>query len=95
MVKLKGIITGARSEIAVIPKAMQSKEKLLIGGAHLIEAACDAWDEAPTNQNVKATIEGGVFVTEFDARAPHDILVWFKDELNSMNQFASRTSFLE
>ena len=94
--KMKGYILGARNEVVVKATALGSDDYTIVGGAHLLEAIQDCWqEEYDSNEQVRASIDGGIKVTEIDYRSPPDIVKYFKEESNSLNGIASKTSFIE
>ncbi|CAK0888090.1 unnamed protein product, partial [Prorocentrum cordatum] len=71
-------------------------KKLILGGAHLIEAFYIALKQHPNAPQLHASlVEGVPDCTRVDARTPSDGLKYFVDISNELNGFASRTSFLQ
>ena len=66
-----------------------------LAGAHLVEAAYDAWAEDPTNPQVKISIERGIPVMLADSRSPPDVQRYLKLDGNSLDLIASATSLME
>ena len=102
-IKKRGIIKGARSEIVCVPDAYIQLDMLkqpgcilaiqgqLVGGAHLCEAAYEAYEEeGEYNEQVQRTIEGGLpGVTIIDPRTPKPVLKEFVGIGNILNGVAS------
>jgi hypothetical protein len=68
----------------------------VIGGAHLIEATYDADESDPENEQVIATISGGVpGVTVVDHRLPTDAEDYMVRELNKTAHLTGQISFMD
>eukprot|EP00969_Alexandrium_andersonii_P038999 1709831-Alexandrium_andersonii.AAC.1 len=63
---------------------MGSNRKLIIAGAHVIEAAYLAFEEQPDNPQVRTSIDAGIECTELDVRTPRDCLLYTSDAADDM-----------
>ena len=61
-----------------------------IGGMHVIEGVYDADEEEPHNEQVIATLSGGMEITELEVRTPPDVLLYFKDLQNSLTMTSAK-----
>jgi hypothetical protein len=95
ILKVDGVVLGARGEIIVIPKDESMNEYWVLGGAHLIEALYDAYREDPSNLQILASLKSGIPVTRLDIRSPSDVQRYFKTTGNILNNLGSGTSFTE
>lgn len=109
-IKEVGISKGARNEALAVPLGHLCHTKLqvanvtleipaaFVGGAHLMEAAYEAWFEpgSESNPQVLTSMRAGLpNVTLLDSRTPPDVLSWLKDGANLFNELASGIDFLE
>eukprot|EP00973_Karenia_brevis_P072137 10021092-Karenia_brevis.AAC.1 len=75
VVKQRGFVLGGRNEIVGVPPESTSMYRDIAAGMHVIEAIYDADDEeGDKNEQVQATIEEGLEITDLDARSPDDII---------------------
>ena len=89
----EGIVPGARSEIFTVLNEKRKDE--VIGGAHLLEAMLACALKHPENQNVEASLRGGVKITRLDPRTPDDALRFFKELGNKFNRIGAPTTLNE
>ena len=57
---------------------------------HVIEGVYDADEEEPHNEQVIATLSGGMEITELEVRTPPDVLLYFKDLQNSLTMTSAK-----
>eukprot|EP00973_Karenia_brevis_P094052 12420486-Karenia_brevis.AAC.1 len=73
----RGFVVGARNELVGKAPEQESPYLDIIAGMHAVEACYDADEEAgDTNEQVQATIRGGIEVTELDWRTPSDVITY-------------------
>eukprot|EP00973_Karenia_brevis_P088255 12237066-Karenia_brevis.AAC.1 len=72
-IKDMGLVIGARNDFVCIAPTADSPFRDVLGGAHVVEAIYDAYEQDPDNAQVQATIEGGLDFIELETRSPSDV----------------------
>ena len=73
--------------VVAIDELDSSKGYYVVAGGHVADAFYEARAKAPrgSNANVDATEDGGLPCAELTARTPTDVIRYFKDTGNAMN----------
>ncbi len=97
--KKRGLVAGGRAECLVIPIDEHdfSKGFYVVAGAHLVDAFYLARKQeqrggtSPEAKNVDATEDGGFPCSILMFRSPKDVILYFKDTGNILNQVTGTT----
>ena len=87
-IRHKGFSSYRRSEIMSIGHPTDPSVELILAGAHAVDAIYELADHEADNEQVLATLRGGLKLTQLHPGTPTDVIEYFKNEANWLNSKA-------